>query len=106
MSQEAASPVAAAGNTGPLGQPRGVLFVIVISILTFGIYGLYWVWNTHEEVKKRSGEGVGGWVGLIINLVIGIVTPYLIPQEIRKMYERDGQTSPVSWKTGLWWFPG
>ena len=28
----------ASGNTGPLGQPRGVAFVIILSIVTLGIY--------------------------------------------------------------------
>ena len=36
----------ASGNTGPLGQPRGVAFVIILSIITFGIYSLYWVYKT------------------------------------------------------------
>jgi hypothetical protein len=38
--------------------------------------------------------------------VIGVVTPFLLPQEIRKMYEQDGKTSPVSGMTGLWVWPG
>jgi Domain of unknown function (DUF4234) len=102
----AAAPAAGGGNTGPLGTPRGVLKVILLSIVTFGIYGYIWIYKSHNEIKLHSGEGVGGWVGLIIYLVIGVVTPFLLPQEIRKMYEKDGQTSPVSGKTGLWVLPG
>ncbi len=99
-------PPAAAGNSGPIGKPRGVVAVILLSIVTFGIYGLVWVWKSHEEIKQHSGIGVGGWVGLIIYLVIGVVTPFLLPAEIRKMYEQDGRTSPVSGMTGLWVLPG
>ena len=95
-----------AGNTGPLGHPRGVLFAILLFIVTFGFYGWFWVFKSHEEIKKHSGEGVGGWVGLIIWIVLGIVTPFLLAQEIRKMYEQDGRTSPVSGMTGLWVLPG
>ncbi len=94
------------GNTGPLGQPRGILFAILIYIVTFGVYGLYWAYKTHDEIKRHSGEGVGGWLGLIIYVVIGFVTPFLLGQEIRKMYEKDAQQSPVSGKTGLWYIPG
>jgi hypothetical protein len=104
MSEMAATP--AAVSAGPLGTPRGVLKVILLSIVTLGIYGLVWVFKSHEEIKKHSGIGVGGWVGLIIYLVIGVVTPFLLPQEIRKMYEQDGRTSPVSGMTGLWVWPG
>jgi hypothetical protein len=32
-----------ASTTGPLGQPRGIAFAIVIAIITLGIYSLYWV---------------------------------------------------------------
>ena len=94
-------------STGrPLGQERGVGFVILMSIITFGIYPIYWVYSTHEEIKRHSGDGVGGGLGIVIYFVAGVVTPYLIGAEIRKMYEADGRTSPVSGKTGLWVFPG
>ncbi len=106
MTESAATPAAVAGTNGPLGKPRGVLSVILLTIVTFGIYGLVWVFKSHEEIKRHSGIGVGGWVGLIIYLVIGVVTPFLLPQEIRKMYEQDGRTSPVSGMTGLWVWPG
>jgi hypothetical protein len=103
---EMAATQAAATAAGPLGKPRSPLKVILLAIVTFGIYGLVWVFKSHEEIKRHSGIGVGGWVGLIIYLVIGVVTPFLLPQEIRKMYEQDGRTSPVSGMTGLWVWPG
>ncbi len=106
MSDMAAAPAAASATSGPVGTLRNPWIVILLSIVTFGIYGLVWVFKSHDEIKRHSGEGVGGWVGLIIYLVIGFVTPFLLPQEIRKMYEKDGQTSPVSGKTGLWVIPG
>ena len=63
-----------ASNTGPLGQPRGIGFAIIIFIITFGIYSLYWVFKTQEEVKNHSDQGVGGVLGLVIYIVVGIVT--------------------------------
>jgi Domain of unknown function (DUF4234) len=96
----------ATGNMGPLGQPRGILFGILIFFLTFGLYGIWWTFKTHEEVKRHSGEGVGGWLGIVIYFVIGVVTPFLIPHEVGKMYAKDGQPSPVSGWTGLWMIPG
>jgi len=35
----------ASGNTGPLGQPRGVGFGIFLFIITLGFYGWYWVYK-------------------------------------------------------------
>ena len=86
----------------PLGQPRGIAFGIVMFIVTLSLYGYYWTYKTHEEIKKYSGEGVGGVVGLVIYIILSIVTPFVIPSEVGKMYRRDGQEPPVSGWTGLW----
>ena len=96
----------ASGNTGPLGQPRGVGFGILLFIVTLGFYGWYWSFKTHEEIKQGSGEGVGGVLGLVIWIVAGFVSAFLIPSEIGKMYAKDGQTPPVNGWTGLWLVPG
>ena len=90
------------GNTGPLGQKRGIAFGILIFIVTLGIYGIYWAYKTHDEMKQHTGEGVGGVVGLVIWLVLNIVSFFLIPSEIGKMYAKDGQSSPMTGWTGLW----
>ena len=73
------------GNTGPLGRPRGIGFGILIFIITIGIYSLYWVFKTQDEVKEHSGQGVGGVLGLVIYIVVSIVSWFLIPSEIGKM---------------------
>ena len=93
------------GNTGPLGQPRGVGFVIILSIITFGIYTLYWVYKTQEETKQHTGDGLGGVLGLVIWILIGAVSAFVIPSEIGNMYRKDGKEPPVSGWTGLWLFP-
>jgi Na+/proline symporter len=95
----------ASGNTGPLGHPRGVGFVILLTIVTLGIYSLYWVYKTQEEVKQHSGDGLGGVLGLVIWIVISAVSAFVIPSEIGRMYQKDGQHAPVSGWTGLWLFP-
>ena len=94
--------MAVSTNTGPLGKERGVVFVILISIITLGIYYLVWVYKSHEEIKEHSGQGVGGVLGLVIALVVGFVTAFVLPSEIRKMYEQSGRESRVSGWTGLW----
>ena len=95
----------ATGNTGPLGQPRGIGFGILMFIITLGIYSLYWVYKTQEEVKQRSGDGLGGVLGLVVWIVISAVSAFVIPSEIGRMYQKDGQQAPVTGWTGLWLFP-
>ena len=89
-------------NTGPLGQPRGVGFVILVSLVTLGIYFLYWTYKTFEEMKQHTGDGLGGVIGLVIALVVGIVNSFVIPSEVGAMYKGDGREAPVSGITGLW----
>jgi Domain of unknown function (DUF4234) len=94
------------GNTGPLGQPRGIGFGILLFIVTLGFYGWYWAFKTHEEIKQHSGEGVGGVLALVIWIVAGFISAFLLPSEIGKMYRKDGQEPPVNGWTGLWLVPG
>lgn len=52
-------------------------------------------------MKDYSGEGVGGLVGLLLGFV-PFVTLFLLPSEVKGLYDRDAQASPVSPTTGLW----
>src|SRR6188508_2796183 len=91
-----------ASTSGPLGQPRGIGFAIVITIVTLGIYSLYWVFKTQDEVKEHSGIGVGGVLGLVIYIVVSPITWFLIPSDVGKMFKADGRPAPFTGWTGLW----
>jgi hypothetical protein len=117
---------------GPLGRPRGIVFVILMFSVTFGFYGGYWVFKTLEEMKQHRGEGLGGVVGLLswfgvwilsiflffagngLLLLLGLaillstssIIAFVTPFGVAKMYVNDGQQPPVAAWTGLWLFPG
>jgi hypothetical protein len=74
--------------------------------VTFGVYGLYWVFKTQEETKRHTGEGLGGVVGLVVWLLVNAVSAFVIPSEIGAMYRRAGREPPLTGWTGLWLFPG
>src|SRR5437764_5032610 len=93
------APVAA---TGALGKPRSSLAVILLSIITLGIYGLYWEYKTFQEMKDHSGQGVGGAIGLILAIFVGFINPFLMSSEVGNLYGRAGQPKPVSGVTGFW----
>jgi|SRR6188472_3041505 Domain of unknown function (DUF4234) len=94
---------AVAGAPRPVGQVRSPAFVIIISIITIGIYFLYWHYKTGEEIKRYSGEGLGGILWLVIGLVIGIVMWFVAPSEVgNNLYKKEGQEAPVSGVTGFW----
>lgn len=83
-------------------KQRNIGKQILLSVVTLGFYGYYWAYQSHEDIKQHTGEGVGGVVGVIIYIFIGIVTLFLLPVEIKKMYEADGRQSPVGPGTAFW----
>jgi Domain of unknown function (DUF4234) len=100
------SEAAAATPKPSAGTPRGVGVVILLYFVTLGIYGLYWYYITHDEMKRETGEGLGGGIALLIAILAGIVMPFITANEVGKMYEKAGHAKPVSAATGLWAFPG
>ena len=88
---------------GPAGNTRSIGLSILWAILTLGIYTLFWTYKTQEEVKRYSGHGIGGVLGLVVYIVLSPVTWFVVPSEVRYMYEDlDGEHSPVSGIYGLW----
>ena len=95
--------MAAVAERGPVGHTRSAGLSILWAILTLGIYCAIWVYKTQEEVRRYSGNGVGGVIGLVIYLLISPVTFFIVPSEVRYMYEDlDGEISPVHGISGLW----
>ena len=103
MSEAAAAAPPAAGSR-PLGSYRGVGKVILLTIVTIGIYGIVWMWKTFNELKRYRGQGVSGFVGFLLMLVI--VGIFLLPSYVGKLYQEDGQRAPISGWSGFWYlFP-
>jgi Na+/proline symporter len=93
-------------STGAVGRPRGIGFGILLFVVTLGFYGWYWAYQTHEEMKQETGDGVGGVIGLVIWILLNFVSAFVIPSEVGKMYRKSGRESPVTGWTGLWLYPG
>jgi hypothetical protein len=90
------------GVTGHPGRVRSIGVSILLTIVTLGIYSFYWVYVTYDEMKQFSGVGVGGPLGLILYILLHPTAWFLIPGEVREMYEMRGMHSPVRGVTGLW----
>ena len=76
--------------------------VILLTIVTLGIWGAFWTYRNSEDLKKYNGDGLGGVLGVVIYIVFSVVLMFTIPNEIKNMYERDGRQSPVTALWGLW----
>ena len=87
---------------GPIGQQQKIGKQVLLSVVTLGLYGVYWAYQSHEDISQHTRSGVTGVVGVLIAVFAGFVTLFLLPIEIKRMYEADGQTSPVGPATAFW----
>jgi hypothetical protein len=95
-----AQPAPAPGARGPIGQPKNPTTVALLTLVTCGIYGIYWGYVTFEELKQHNGEGMGGGVGALLTWLLAGY--FLVIVEMQKMYQADGRQSPVEPVEGLW----
>jgi hypothetical protein len=91
---------------GPIGKQRKTGLWILLFIVTFGFAGIVWYYLVHEEMKKHTGEGLGGGIALIIAVVFGAASPFLASDEVGKLYSRRGGQPPVTAISGLYVIPG
>ncbi|WP_207559348.1 MULTISPECIES: DUF4234 domain-containing protein [unclassified Nocardioides] len=99
----AAAPYGYQAGAAPIGKIRSTGTCILLTVVTLGFYTWYWYYKTHEEMKAHSGQGVGGPIALLLAALVGIVMPFITPNEVGGLYERRGQKRPVSASTGLWY---
>jgi len=95
-------PAPAARSGGPVGKVRHPAAVIIFSIITLGIYFLFWTYFVFKDLKDHTGDGIGGVIGLVIAIVISPVNWFVLPSEIGNMYAKAGQDKPVRGVTGFW----
>ena len=50
--------------------PRSIALSIVLSIITFGIYGLYWIYKLNNEVNELAEDPIAPGGGMVIFLMI------------------------------------
>ncbi len=87
----------------PRGKVRSPWFVVAISVLTGGIYFIWWQYQTFKDMKDHSGVGIGGWLGLAYAIIsLGIVNLFLMPAEVGNLYSSFNQEEPVTVLDGLW----
>ena len=89
---------------GTVGKIRNPWAVIGLSIITLGIYALYWEFATFRDMKEYSGQGIGGGLALLFAIVLSIVNVFLFPAEVGNLYAAEGKEKPVSGVTGFWVF--
>jgi len=85
-----------------VGRVRSTGVSILLFIVTFGIYGWFWYYQVHEDMKRHTGRGIGGVVALILAIFVGFVMPFFTSSEAGNMQEAGGRPRTVQGLTGLW----
>jgi hypothetical protein len=85
-----------------LGKPRSAGLVILLSIVTIGIWTIVWSYQNGEEIKRNHSDGLGGVVYLLITILVSPVTMFLMAGEVEQLYRRDGKEPPITTLWGLW----
>jgi hypothetical protein len=87
---------------GPVGKVRTPLSVVLLSLVTLGIYHIVWQYLVFKEMKDYSGRGIGGPIGLVLAIFVGIANSFIMPYEVSDLYRTSGQVAPVRAVTGFW----
>lgn len=82
-------------------KARHPLAPLGLSLITFGIYGIYWYYTVNREMRDLGEENSPGVALLAITLGAIVVIPpfvslYNTADRIRRVQERAGITSPIS----------
>jgi hypothetical protein len=97
------SPVPTAlGDRGPVGKRRSIGLVILLSIVTCGIWTFVWSYQNGEELKQHRRTGLGGVVYLLITMFVSPVTMFIMASEVEQMYRDEGKEPPITTIWGLW----
>jgi hypothetical protein len=81
---------------------RKPLSVVLLSIVTLGIYALFWYYRNFEDMKQYSGEGIGGLLGVLLAFFCGFIAVFVLPAEVGNLYSREGKEKPITAWAGLW----
>jgi hypothetical protein len=76
--------------------------VILLTIVTIGIWPFFWTYRTSEDLKAYNGDGLGGGLAVLLWFFVHPVVMFTMPNEIKNAFERDRRESPVSALWGLW----
>jgi len=89
-------------TTAPVGKIRSTGVAILLTIVTFGIYPLFWYFGVHSDMKRATNTGLGGGIALLLAFFVGFVMPFVTGSEVGNLYKARGQAAPVSGLTGFW----
>ncbi len=88
------------------GTERNIVLCIVLSIVTCGIYGIYWMCKLNEEINSLSGqEGLSGILVVLLSIVTcgiyGLIWYYRMGQRVDIIKDQEGSSHILFLVLGL-----
>jgi hypothetical protein len=69
-------------------EERDVALYIILTIITFGLFGIYWLVVTKRDIKSRGGDVPTCW--LLIIPIANIYLFYKYSRAAEKVLKKDG----------------
>ncbi len=74
-------------------KKRNIALMVVFTLITCGIYGLYWYCSFQNQLKKETGEGFGGAAHFFMTFITfgiyGIYWQYVAGKRIEMLGGSD-----------------
>lgn len=87
----------------PVGAIRNPLTVVLLSVITLGIYGLWWTCVMFRDTREFGAHGIGGLGGLVLAVFLPVLPPFLLPWQIGRIRTDAGLERRTGAVYGLWW---
>ena len=88
----------------PVGKERNPWAVVGLTIITLGIYRIYWEYRSFKDLQEFTGEGIGAGWGLLWAIVFPIFNSFRLPLEIGRIEQGENKLETLSALTGFWVF--
>jgi len=82
-----------------VGTKRSPQKIIALWILSFGLYGIYWISKNLDEMKENRGKGVSGRAYATLAILfppLAISACWLLPSTVGKMYTENGKFEQIN----------
>ncbi|MDF1880823.1 DUF4234 domain-containing protein [Sulfurimonas sp. MAG313] len=85
-----------------VGIKRSPEKVIGLWIVSFGLYGIYWLAQTFSELQKYRKQGISGGSYALLAVIfppLALSACWLLPSYVGKLYEENGKYEEI----GSYW---
>jgi hypothetical protein len=84
------------------GRRRSAGLVVLLAVVTLGVWTLVWSYQNGDEIRRFSGRGIGGIGYLLITLVFSPITMFLMAGEVEQLYRSERREPRITVIWGLW----